>query len=152
MTTHDFRNVLSNEILDQIESLSELGNEAYEKDHYLQAIDIWQQALSLIPDPQHHVAESQWLAASIGDSYFLLEKFRKSLTYFQLAKSNIEENAYENPFIMLRLGQSYLENHQPEEAREYLLRAYMLEGKEIFEFDDPKYLVFLSHQVDLDPQ
>lgn len=152
MNTPDFHNVLTDEILDQIESLSELGNEAYEEEHYLQAIEFWQQALSLIPDPQHHVAESQWLTASIGDSYFLLEKFSESLNYFQLAKSNIEENAYENAFIMLRLGQSYLENNHPEEAREYLLRAYMLEGREIFEFDDPKYLVFLSHQVDLDPQ
>lgn len=51
---------------------------------------------------------------------------------------------------MLRLGQSAFELGKKERATENLLRAYMLEGKEIFEEDDKKYFEFLKSKVDLD--
>ncbi len=40
----------------------------------------------------------------------------------------------------MRLGQSAFEIGKMEEAREYLLRAYMLEGDDIFSDEDEKYL------------
>jgi tetratricopeptide (TPR) repeat protein len=140
---------LTDEASEQIEDLSEQGNTYFDEEHYSTAIEVWQQALALIPHPQNTYAESQWLETSIGDAYFLNEEFELALQHFQNAKSNIEAFAYENPFIMLRLGQSLLECTQPEEAKEYLLRAYLLEGEEIFDNDDPKYLDFLKQQVDL---
>jgi tetratricopeptide (TPR) repeat protein len=140
---------LSNEICDKIEELSEQGNEYIDEENYTEAIKVWTQALSLIPKPQNVYAESQWLETSIGDAYFLSQNFVKALEHFQNAKNNIEENAYENPFIMLRLGQTLFENQQTEEAKEYLLRAYMFEGEEIFENDDEKYFDFLKQNVEL---
>ena len=44
-----------------------------------------------------------------------------------------------NPFVMLRFGQCCYELNKKEEAQEYLFRAYLLAGKEIFEEDDAKY-------------
>ena len=140
---------LTDEICEQIEVLSEEGNDYAENEDYNEAIIVWKQALALIPDPQNSYSESQWLEASIGDAYFLLGDFQKALEHFWNAKSNIEENGYENPFIMLRLGQTLLENQEEEEAKEYLLRAYMLEGEEIFEEDDEKYFDFLKQNVAL---
>lgn len=140
---------LSDEVSDQIEELSESGNEYFDDEKYDTAIKIWKKALSLIPNPQNSYSESLWLEASIGDACFLLGEYKKALKHFQNAKNNIEENAYENPFIMLRLGQNYLENDKDNEAKEYLLRAYMLEGKEIFENDDVKYFDFLKQNVEL---
>ena len=141
---------LTDEICEQIEDLSEQGNEYSESENYNEAIKVWKQALSLIPNPQNLYSESQWLEASIGDAYFQLKNYSKALEHFQNAKNNIEENAYENPFIMLRLGQTFLENQQKEKAKEYMLRAYMFEGEEIFENDDEKYFNFLKQNVKLE--
>lgn len=141
---------LSDEVIEQIEELSESGNSLFDTEDYVNAIEVWQQALSLIPHPQHTYAESQWLETSIGDAYFLVEEHGKALTCFHNAAANVEENGYENPFIMLRLGQTLWENNQLEAAKEYLLRAYMFEGAEIFENDDNKYFDFLAQHVRLE--
>lgn len=140
---------LTEEICDKIEELSEQGNEYMDEENYSDAIKVWKQALSLIPNPQNVYSESQWLETSIGDAYFLSENYTNALAHFQNAKNNLEENAFENPFIMLRLGQTLLENQQIEEAKEFLLRAYMFEGEEIFESEDEKYFNFLKQNVDL---
>jgi len=141
---------LTDEVCEQIDDLSEQGNEYFEDENYTEAIQIWKQALAFIPQPQNVYAESQWLETSIGDAYFLMDDFTQALEHFQNAKNNIEANAYENPFIMLRLGQTLLENQQPNEAKEYQLRAYMFDGEEIFENDDTKYLKFLKQNVELE--
>ena len=63
-------------------------------------------------------------------------------------------DGYGNPFIMLRLGECCLEIGDEKNAVEYLLRAYMMEGKEIFEPDEDgeddgqKYFDFLKTHVD----
>lgn len=142
-------NFLSQQSIDQIEALSELGNIQFDEEQYTMAIQTWKKALSLIPKPQHLYSESQWLEVSIGDAYFLLEDHHQAHNYFENARINIESNAYENPFIMLRLGQTSLENNQEEQAKEYLMRAYLFEGEEIFENDDAKYFEFLTKHVDL---
>jgi len=140
---------ISGEISELIEELSEKGNEYFEEENYQEAIKIWEKALTQIPNPQNYYSESQWLETSIGDAFFLLGKYSKALKYFQKAKNNIERNASENPFIMLRLGQTLLENNESEEAKEYLLRAYMLEGEEIFSEEEEKYFNFLKENVEL---
>jgi len=140
---------LSDAISDQIEALSEEGNEFFDDEEYENAINIWKKALALIPQPQNTFAESLWLETSIGDAYFMLGDHENAMPYFLNAKGNIEENAYENPFIMLRVGQLYFEAGDFENAKEYLLRAYMFEGKEIFEGSKEKYFEFLQENVEL---
>ncbi len=137
------------EISEQIDELSEIGNELYDDGDYEGAIGVWEDALELVPDPQNTYAESQWLETSIGDAYFLLGDDGLALEYFLKAKRNIDANAYENPFLLLRLGQTHLDAGQPDAAMQFLLSAYMLEGKELFEEEDEKYFQFLESQVDL---
>lgn len=137
------------EISEQIDELSEIGNELYDDGDYEGAIGVWEDALELVPDPQNTYAESQWLETSIGDAYFLLGEDGLALEYFLKAKRNIDANAYENPFLLLRLGQTHLDAGQPDAATQFLLSAYMLEGKELFEEEDEKYFQFLESQVGL---
>ena len=54
----------------------------------------------------------------------------------------------DNPFILLRLGENYLEMEDETNATEFLLRAYMLEGEKIFK-EDWKYFQWLSGHVNL---
>ena len=123
-------------ILEKIKKLCIQGNNLYDAENYSKAIEIWKQALHLVPNPQNTYEESQWLEASIGDAYFMMDKFEDALFHMQNAKGNIQINAYENPFIMLRLGQSFYENQNFEE------------GKEIFREENKKYLNFLLKNID----
>jgi tetratricopeptide (TPR) repeat protein len=140
---------LSDEVSERIEELSEQGSSFFDDDDFEKAIAVWKQALALVPHPQNTYAETLWLESSIGDAYFMLKNYETSLHHFLNAKGNIETNAYENPFVMLRLGELYVEINNTADAKEYLLRAYMLEGEEIFEDEDDKYFGFLKTHVEL---
>ncbi|RAJ27272.1 tetratricopeptide repeat protein [Pedobacter cryoconitis] len=140
---------LSDEVSERIEELSEQGNELFEEEKYQECIQVWSEALALVPQPQNSHGEAFWLETSIGDCYFMLNDFEQSLLHFLNAKGNIETNAYENPFVMLRLGELFLEGDHFNDAKEFLLRAYMLEGQEIFDTENEKYFVFLKQNVEL---
>lgn len=140
---------LSDEVITQIESLSEEGNDFFDEEDYEKAIAVWKQALELLPQPQNTYAESLWLETSIGDAYFMEGNHTEAMAHFLNAKGNLQENAYENPFIMLRIGQLYFEESNFDQAKEYLLRAYMFEGEAIFEGSKEKYFHFLKENVKL---
>ena len=48
-------------------------------------------------------------------------------------------NGVSNPYVLFRLGQSLVETQDNNQAREFLLRAYMLVGDDIFWDEDEKY-------------
>lgn len=98
-------------------------------------------------------ATNQFLAA-IGDVYFLRKgMYQEAYECFDAARGY---GGYGNPFIMLRLGECCLELGNEKNAAEYLLRAWMMEGEEIFgpdengEDDRSKYYEFLRAHVDLE--
>ena len=73
-------------------------------------------------------------------------EYEKAYSYLLNAKSNISGEGYTNPFVMLRLGQCSHELGK-EDAVEYLMRAYMLTGEEIFESDDEKYFDLIKYLI-----
>lgn len=130
-------NELNEETYSKIEALSDQGNAFAEKGSYDDAIKKFMEAFELVPAPKTDWNASTWLLVSIGDMYFLKGQFSSASKYFfdSLNCSGSEAN----PFIYLRLGQCLYEMNEYERAKEYLLRAYMLEGNEIFEAEDKKY-------------
>lgn len=143
---------LSEEIKSRINELAEIGNEFYDNEQYTEALKVWEEGLALIPEPQQFYSETVWFLASIGDIYFIRQKFSQALRCFDLARGNMSGEGYGNPFVMLRLGQCCLETDDEKNALEYLLRAYMFEAEEIFEGEDPKYFEFLRTHIDLGPE
>jgi tetratricopeptide (TPR) repeat protein len=141
--------VITNDILKQIDEICEEGSELFDEEEYEKAIAVWERAFLLIPEPRNNYSQTLWLHSSIGDSFFLLGDFKRASAHFFAAKSNTAADGYSNPFIMLRLGQSYLELNDTNNAKEYLLRAYMLEGKDLFESEPDKYFDFLRKHVKL---
>lgn len=139
---------LNDQIYAKITELSEQGNDAIEINDFQGARSLFESALALLPHPQMRWEAYTWLHASIGDTYFNQMNYASALDSFVLAASG--EDGLENPFILLRLGQSYFEMHQLEQAEEYLLRAYMLEGAEIYESEDPKYLNYMQAKYALE--
>lgn len=139
---------LDEALYEQIQELSEAGNALLDEDKFDPAIAKFEEALKLLPEPIQEWDASTWLYASMGDGYFLKGDYAKSAEAFYEAMNCPEGNI--NPFILLRLGQSLQETGDEENATEYLLRAFMVEGEEIFDDEDPKYFAFLQERVELD--
>lgn len=142
------------EIKARLEELAEKGNQLEKEEKYEEAIQVWEEGLNLIPEPQQFYSETIWFLAAIGDVYFNKQLYSKAHGYFDKARGNLSGEGYGNPFIMLRLGECCLETGDEKDATEYLLRAYMMEGKEIFEPDEDgnddgkKYFDFLKAHVE----
>ena len=133
---------------DKIDALCLRGNEQIDEGNYLKAVSIFEQALQLVPEPKFEYEATGWLYVAIGDAYYFQGDHEKSLDCFHHAyRIYGVENL--NPFILLRLGQCNFHLGNEKEAVDFLLRAYMLEGEDIFE-DDPSFLEYLKKHVNLE--
>ncbi|MFE6076981.1 tol-pal system YbgF family protein [Paenibacillus sp. NPDC057886] len=117
-------------ICDEGDALSEDGEVE-------QAIKKYLTALKLVPLPKNEWEASTWIYAALGDAYFTNEEYVQAKDSFFNALNCPE--GISNPLILLRLGESLVECGELDKAKEYLLRAYMLEGYEIFSEEDQKY-------------
>ena len=146
---------LTPEIREKLEEFCEKGNMLADLGEREEAIQIWQEGLDLIPAPQQFYSETVWFLVSIGDMHFQLGRYPEACECFDKARGNMSGEGYANPFVMLRLGECCLELGDEKNALEYLMRAYMMEGEEIFrpdedgEDDGGKYFEFLRTHVDL---
>jgi tetratricopeptide (TPR) repeat protein len=122
------------------------GNKLFDEGEYLQAVSIWLEGLNSLNKPLNMQSEAVWFQTSIADAYFMLGEYEKAYPYLWDAKSNITGEGYTNPFVMLRLGQCSFELGK-DDAAEYLIRAYMLAGDDIFESEDEKYFDQIKNLV-----
>ena len=129
-------------IADKIDKFAESGN-ALLDDHgdWRGAIAEWQRALALLPQPATQWEAWTWLNASIGDACRLGKALPDARAALFDALNGPDGNS--NPFILLRLGQTLVDLGESEKGVEYLLRAYMLAGNELFEGDASQYLQLL---------
>ena len=141
---------LTRKMKDKLDKLAEIGNSYFDNQEYEKALEIYQSALDIIPPPQNVHSETAWFQAVIGDVYFYQEDFYKAKKYFDFALKNISGFGSTNPFVLLRFGQCCLKTGDEKSALEYLLRAYMLKGKDLFQEDSPEYFDFLKANVELD--
>lgn len=138
----------------RLDEFAERGNQFEKQGRYEEAVQAWREGLGLIPEPQQFYSETVWFLAAIGDVYFQKGMYQQAHQCFDKARGNLSGEGYRNPFIMLRLGECCLETGDEKNAAEYLLRAYMMEGKEIFEPDEDgeddgqKYFDFLRTHVE----
>lgn len=122
-----------------IDEIAENGNALFDEEKYMQAVEVWQEGLELLEKPLNAQSEAVWFQASIADALFMLGEYERAYSYLLDAKADLSGEGYADPFVMMRLGQCAYELKK-EDFKEYLLRAYMLAGEEIFENDDEKYL------------
>ena len=128
------------------DELAEEGNALFERGNYVKAISVWEEGLKAIDKPLNTQSEAVWFQTSIGDTFFMMGEYKKACKYLLEAKSNLSGEGYRNPFTMMRLGQySYELGH--EDAKEYLMRAYLLAGNDIFENDDQKYIDAIKNLI-----
>jgi tetratricopeptide (TPR) repeat protein len=138
---------LDDALYDRIKELSERGNQLRDAGKFLEAVAAFTEALELLPPPREQWEAATWLLGSLGEAHFQNQDYAQARDAF-LDSFNCPDGI-DNPFLQLRLGESLLELGDRERAKEHLLRAYMSEGKAIFQDEPPHYLAFLKEQVKL---
>lgn len=136
---------LSDADFDQIEKLIEEGNAFYENGELKKALIKYESALDIIPAPKTDWEASTWLYTSIGDVFF-------SGDNLEAAKDNYYNalncpDGVGNAYIHLSLGQTQFELEENEKSKESLLKAYMLEGNEIFKDEASKYFESIENLI-----
>ena len=126
----------------RISRFCEIGDTFAAQGEYPQAIEAYQYAWNLLPDPKENWKAATWIQVAIGDAHFLHGNYASALTALQHAMRC--PDAIGNPFIHLRLGQTQFELGNKDRAADELMRAYMGAGAEIFAEEAPKYLEFLG--------
>ena len=136
---------LADEIYEQIEAYSEQGNDYCDEEEWEKAIMCFNKALELLPEPKDDWEAATWLYVAIGDALYFMEKYEEALDNLNCARMCPDGIA--NPFIFLRMGQCFYEIESYDKATEYLLQAYMLEGYEIFEDEEEKYIDLIRDKI-----
>ena len=119
-----------------LEKLAAEGDQLQEAGDAEGAVAVWEQALAQLgPNAVEHPM-AMWFYASIADASFELRRFTEAN---DAAAQALIAGGNDNGFVWLRKGQALVELGQRDAGVEALTSAYMLEGDEIFEDEDPKY-------------
>lgn len=136
---------LSDKLYNQILKLCETGDVLADNGNYNAATEKYQSALELLPEPKIVWEASTWIYAALGDTCYLNEQYQEALEYmFETLKC---PDGLENPFVLLRIGECCFQIEDIIKAREYLLRAYMYDGEDIFDGEDEKYFEMIKNLV-----
>lgn len=138
---------LEDHIHAQIKDLCETGDSHVDESRFDEAIRSYESAWGILPDPPYSFEAATWILVAIADSYFLSARYEEA--FEALRKVMVQEcpGSKGSPFIRLRRGQCLYEIGDRDKAAEELTAAYMLEGKEIFTDEDPKYFDFLKTKI-----
>jgi hypothetical protein len=91
----------------RITSLSQQGDDLVNAGDKLGALRKYHEAWTLLPEPKEDWDAATWLLSAIGDAHFLSEDYQNAAAALNNAVHC--PNGIGNPFIHLRLGQSYFE-------------------------------------------
>lgn len=136
---------LQDDLYERILSICSEGNDLVERFEYENAIKMYLEALDLVPEPKDVWEASTWIYTALGDTYYMNKDFEASKEFLFNAINC--PDGIENPFIMLRLGESLYELGDVNKSKEYLLRAYILEGYQIFDSEDDKYFEVIKDEI-----
>lgn len=139
---------LNDVIYQQIVDLSKQGDESLDNNNFDDAIQRYEEAISLIPEPIEDWEASTWLLTALGEAYFFKQDYQNALKSLQSAMHC--PDAIGNPLIHLRLGQTQLELGNEVKAKDELVRAYMGGGEEIFEDEDSKYFDLVKESIQIE--
>lgn len=135
----------------EVDQLGRKGHQLYKDGQIEAAIKTWREALDLIPEPKQEYFETRRFLLAMGDAYFGKRMYSEACECFYKihGPQSLDDGSF---YTVLRLGECYFELGDEENAKQYLIKAYMLGGKAIFEPEDGmedgrKYYDFLKANV-----
>ena len=123
---------LPDDIYAEVERLSARGNELLDAADYEGAIEAWNAALALLPEPKAFWDAAMWLHASIGDAAYQAGDDSAALAAFVEASRSADGGR--NPYVQINLGVLLLDAGREEQAVPHLLQAYMAGIRHLCEF------------------
>ncbi|MCY1280263.1 hypothetical protein D3C80_656730 [compost metagenome] len=114
------------------------------------AMQYWREQGFILMEPKVDQEACMWLSASAGDAQYQKNDYELARNSFLDALK--EPGGIENPFVHYRLGQCQWKLGNEALAVESLLKAYMLDGEEIFmvEDDGASFLTILQERSLID--
>lgn len=119
------------------------AEKAFSNDDLDRAIDNYKKALTYSNYRKDEEQASRVLI-SLGDCYYLKREFKEARRHYQ--KAFELPNGVSNAYVLLRMGELYFDEGNEERAKYYLLQAYLIEGAELFEDEDSKYLDLIKSE------
>src|SRR3954447_25288356 len=115
-------------LLDDIQAGIDDGDAFLNADAFTQAVESYQKALSMIPDPKylHYISLPAFTA--LGEAHYYSGNYPEALSAFREALK--APGGVENPLLQLWLGQAYYESGELDRAADSLTRAYALDGRD----------------------
>ena len=136
-------NELSDELYNAIVHEMKEGDSAFEKDFFNSALKHYEYAEDLIPNPHTDWEIALHVYVALGDCYFNLENYESANYCYNRAL--LCPDGIGCGYVWLGLGESLYELNRLEEAKDALMRAYILEGEDIFE--DEKYFDIIKEVI-----
>jgi hypothetical protein len=136
---------LPDHVYQRIKALCTDGDDLADVDDFAAALDKYQEAWDLVPEPRTVWAAATWILAAMGEAHFLNGDYAAGRDDLAIAMHC--PDAIGNPFLHLRLGQCQYELGNLDPAADELARAYMGDGLDVFEDEDAKYLAFLQTRL-----
>src|SRR3954468_308485 len=99
---------------ERIKVLCAQGDQSARDGHTVEAIEYYEAAWCLLPEPETEWEAATWILAAIGDTHYLSGQFEHGRD--ALLKAMHYPEAIGNPFLHLRLGQCQFELGNRERA------------------------------------
>jgi hypothetical protein len=135
--------------LQEAERLFNMGEDFTDAQEDEAALRCFSAAWDALPEPRDEQEPAVRILAAAADCQFHLGRWAECRAAVQHAfrcGANVA-----NPFLRLRLGQALYELGDEREAANWLVPAYLSDGRSLFEDDDPKYLEFFRSKLDPPP-
>jgi tetratricopeptide (TPR) repeat protein len=139
--------MLPGTLVKKIQEKIDAGDEFLNTDAFARAVKLYQEAIQMIPKPNYLYEVALPAFTALGEANFYSGNYPAALSAFKEALK--APGGVENPLLHLRLGQTYFESGDLDPAADSLTRAYALDGTDIFEGEDDKYLAFLASRIEL---
>ncbi len=128
-----------------IDRFCQKGDQFAQIDQSDDALDQYEAAWELLPNPKNQWPAATWILMAAGDVYFERRDYVAASDTLREALGYPDGEG--NPFIWLRLGQSRFEIGDLNGAADALEAAFRISGDELFADEDPKYFSFLKTQL-----
>ena len=137
---------LESEVSRSVRAICEHADTLSKKREYDFAISKYFEALGLIPDPKKDYVEATFIYTSIGETYWKLRDYHNAGAQFLKALRSVGGDR--SARINLRLGQCLYECGEIERSAAYMCQAYMIDGEDAFDGEDPKYFESIRYEVE----